>query len=75
MMNVGMLWLDDAKNRSIAEKVERAAAYYQQKYGKVPDYCLVSEESITEVLTIGQVQVHPAKNIRPEHFWIGINQG
>ena len=73
-MNIGMLWLDDAKNRTVEEKVARAAAYYVQKYGQSPNFCLINEASLLETVTIGDVKVQPAKNILPQHLWIGIHQ-
>ena len=73
-MNIGMMWLDDNKNRSFEEKVKRAAAYYQQKYGQVPNLCMVSEQSLAEVTSIDDIKVQPANFVRPFHFWIGIHQ-
>lgn len=70
-MDIGMMWLDDAKNRTIEEKISRAAAYYQQKYGRKPDFCLINEGSFVEGLNLEQIDVRPAKHIRPAHFLIG----
>ena len=64
-MNIGMMWLDDVKDRSLEEKVERAAAYYQQKYGHMPNLCMVSESSLAEDTVFGEIKVQPAKFVRP----------
>ena len=40
-MNVGMLWFDNDPRTALTAKVARAADYYRQKYGLVPDLCLV----------------------------------
>jgi hypothetical protein len=40
-MNLGMLWFDNDPKASLDVKVERAAAYYQHKYGKTPTLCFV----------------------------------
>ena len=40
-MNVGMLWFDNDPRTALTAKVARAANYYRQKYGLVPDLCLV----------------------------------
>ena len=40
-MNLGMLWFDNDPKASLEVKVERAAAYYQHKYGKTPTLCFV----------------------------------
>ena len=46
-MNIGMLWLDTDRKRSLDEKVQRAAEYYQDKYGRLPDLCFVNSKSMT----------------------------
>lgn len=71
-MNVGMLWLDDTKNRTLAEKVERAAEYYQNKYGRSPELCLVNTALLAEKQTIGQIEVAPAKTVMPAYLWLGM---
>ncbi len=40
-MDIGMLWFDNDRKSSIPSKVEKAARYYQKKYGKNPDICYV----------------------------------
>ena len=40
-MKIGMLWFDSDPKAGLAEKVERAAAYYHSKYGKIPTVCFV----------------------------------
>jgi hypothetical protein len=73
-MNVGMLWLDDDKRTTIEEKISRAAAYYQHKFGQAPDTCLVNTGVLKEELDVGAIHVSPARNVLPHHFWIGIDQ-
>ena len=46
-MNVGMLWLDDDAKRPLEEKVTRAVEYYEQKYGQLPELCLVNPTQLT----------------------------
>jgi hypothetical protein len=70
-MDVGMLWLDADSQRTIEEKVERAADYYRQKYGSAPDLCLVNKGMLAEERQIGLVQVQPAGNVLVHHFWLG----
>ncbi len=41
-MNAGMLWLDDDKQRPLEERVSRAADYYREKYGRLPELCLAA---------------------------------
>ena len=45
-MDIGMLWFDNDQKSSIPSKVERAARYYQKKYGKNPDLCYVHPKMV-----------------------------
>lgn len=72
-MNVGMMWLDDDKSRTLEEKVERAADYYRHKYGKKPNVCYVNERAVEGELKVDKVVVLPAGHVRPQHLWIGIH--
>jgi hypothetical protein len=40
-MDIGMLWFDNDKQDDLRIKIERAAAYYRNKYGKTPNLCFV----------------------------------
>jgi hypothetical protein len=71
-MNVGMLWLDDDRNRSLDEKVNRAVEYYREKYGRMPEMCLVNKGMLAEEKQVGKVNVQPIANILPHHFWLGM---
>jgi len=71
-MNIGMLWLDDDRKRSLEEKVRRAAEHYRNKYGRNPELCLVSENmGVTEKL-VGRVEVKAVSTVIPYHFWLGM---
>ena len=72
-MNVGMLWLDTDKSRSLDEKVLRAIEYYQDKYGRLPELCLVNSRVIAEAKSVGQVKVEAARTVLPDHFWLGMS--
>jgi hypothetical protein len=72
MMNVGMLWLDDDKKRPFDEKVKRAVDYYKNKYGRLPELCLVNSGMISEEKKVGKVAVQPIKTVLPNHFWLGM---
>lgn len=67
-----MLWLDDDRKLSLEEKVLRAAAYYKDKYGRLPDLCLVNRGSATEQTVVGQIEIRPAANVLPHHFLVGM---
>lgn len=40
-MNIGMLWFDNDPKSNLDIKIERAARYYREKYGKAPTLCFV----------------------------------
>ncbi|MBK7893923.1 MAG: hypothetical protein WAS33_00145 [Candidatus Promineifilaceae bacterium] len=71
-MNVGMLWLDDDRNRSLDEKVSRAVEYYAEKYGRMPELCLVNKTMLVEEMLVGKVSVQPQSAILPHYFWLGM---
>ena len=71
-MNVGMLWLDTDKNRTLDEKVVRAAEYYENKYGYLPELCLVNSSVIEGSKAVGHIKVEAAKTVLPNHFWLGM---
>ncbi len=71
MLDVGMLWLDDSKNRSFEEKLLRAVDYYRDKYGRVPNLCLVNKKMLEDEKKIGGIQVRPVANVLLHHFWLG----
>ena len=71
-MNVGMLWLDADQVRTFDEKVNRAAEYYEEKYGRFPELCYVNSKMLAEERNVGRVEVKPIKNIQFNHFWLGM---
>ncbi len=71
-MDVGMLWLDSDRQRSFDEKVNRAAEYYLEKYGRSPELCLVNTQSLSEKKKVGQIEVQPVRTVSPHHFWLGM---
>lgn len=71
-MRIGMMWLDDDKGISLEEKIRRAADYYRNKYGRSPDLCYVNTRALAEERRVGQIEVLPARNVLPHHFWMGM---
>jgi hypothetical protein len=75
-MNVGMLWYDNDPRTALNIKVERAADYYRQKYGRIPDLCLVHPTMLgahpEQMLgRAGKVALRSNRAILPGHLWIG----
>lgn len=73
-MDFGMLWLDDDRKRPLAEKVRRAAEYYENKYGEVPNYCLVNMAMAEDEMTVDAIEVAPTRTVLPYHLWLGIRR-
>lgn len=72
-MNTGMLWLDDDSRRSFDDKIMRAAEYYQEKYGRFPELCLVNIKMLAEEnKKVGRIEVQPTRMVLPHHFLLGM---
>lgn len=74
-MNIGMLWFDNDPDTPLSLKVQKAAEYYQKKYGRLPDTCLVHPAMLADAqLHVDRIIVQPLKTLRPNHLWLGINE-
>jgi len=74
-MIIGMLWFDNSA-LSLAEKVRKAAKYYQKKYGRIPDLCLVHPSMVGDqkLEEIEGITVRPYRPVLPHHLWIGVEE-
>ena len=86
-MNIGMLWFDNDPKLGLDAKIERAASYYSEKYGKPPTVCFVHPSMIPEIdkgdtsdaravkvnASSGGLMVRSNQTVLPNHFWIGVN--
>lgn len=73
-MHTGMLWFDNSPSTLIT-KIQRAVEYYQKKYGRTPDLCLVHPSLLEKdqgTITIDKLTVRPYRPVLPGHIWIGI---
>jgi hypothetical protein len=80
MMSIGMLWFDNDPKTDLPLKIRRAAAFYQDKYGKAPNLCFVHPCMIPTPKADNQdeydcegIQVRANRSILPNHIWIGSN--
>lgn len=74
-MNIGMLWFDNDPKAGLETKLERAAIYYQKKYGKTPDLCFVHPSMLgQDKPPLSPIEVRPSRSVLPHHFWIGVHQ-
>ena len=80
-MNIGMLWFDNDPKTGLDAKIERAASYYRNKYGKRPNVCFIhptmasieASEGTDSVIRKGELIVRTSPSVLPNHFWIGVN--
>jgi hypothetical protein len=80
-MNIGMLWFDNDTKVDFFTRIERAALYYRQKYGKTPTVCYVhpsmlpqhAESTAHSPVKSGNIEVRENQSVLPNHFWIGVN--
>lgn len=71
----GMLWFDNTPQKDLAAKLAEAAAYYQAKYGAVPNAAQVhpSTPLPTDVGAHGvRLMITPSRSILPNHILIGV---
>jgi len=80
-MNIGMLWFDNDAKTDLGQKIQRAAIYYAQRYGKQPDLCYVHPSMAPELgrgrdslsIDCGGIEVKTTKSVLPNHLWIGMS--
>ncbi len=74
-MKTGLLIYDDDPKADRAEKVRRAAARYQAKYGEAPTACYVHPSMLTEgELAVQGIDILAWRSILPNHLWLGIGE-
>ena len=73
MIKTGMLWLDDNSRHPFSAKVERAIAYYKEKYGRYPNVCYIHPSCMPKALSLERpIDIRTAKDVLPHHFLLGI---
>jgi hypothetical protein len=73
-MNIGMLWYDNDPQKTLDDKVDQAATYYHEKYGKSPDLCFVHPSMAAEdPRNEGTVEIRSSGSVLPNYFWIGVD--
>jgi hypothetical protein len=73
-MEIGMLWYDGDPSRRMDEKVERAATYYRNKYGRSPNLCLIHPQTAgqSSIVPNARIEVRFSDLVLRDHFWVGI---
>lgn len=73
-MHTGIRWFDNSKE-PLTVKIQRAAEYYEKKFGRKPDLVLVHPsmlESNQRQLEVNKLTVRPYRPVLPGDIWIGI---
>ena len=74
-MHTGMLWFDNSQT-ALTVKIQKAVDYYNKKYGRSPDLCLVHPSMLNDSersqLEVNKLTVRPYRPVLPGHIWIGI---
>ncbi len=74
-MNTGMLWFDNDSKTDLPTKIERAAAYYQKKYGTKPDLCFVHPSMMNEeAARAAGIEIKTTRSVLPHHLWLGVQE-
>jgi hypothetical protein len=71
MMKVGLLWYDADPKRACQMKIDDAAERYLEKFGVPPNACHVNPR---DKVSHPWLAVVANKAIRPNHFWLGIDE-
>ena len=73
-MDWGLLWYDDTANRPLEDKIARAAAHFEKKYGQPPTICFVNPTAKNGAHQVGGIQIQPLKVVMPNCLWIGVGE-
>ncbi len=74
-MEFGLLWYDDTTTRSLEDKVTRAAAQYEHKFGQPPTVCFINPAMLNgngKAAEANGVRIETLRTVLPNHFWVGI---
>lgn len=83
-MTNGLLWFDDDPHKRLEDKVLKAAAHYERKYGQRPDLCVVHPSTFAgrgngngngaHARRAGSVEIRPGRSVLPDHLWLGLDE-
>lgn len=72
-MNIGMLWFDNDPKDTPAEKIRKAAVYYEKKYGQKVNACMV-HPTMGAPETVDEIKVKVSTSILINHLFLGVEQ-
>ena len=73
-MKIGMLWFDNDPKTALSAKIIKAAQYYTDKYGRVPNLCLVHPSALEKPVELTAIAVRPYRPVLPGHLWLGVEE-
>lgn len=74
-MHTGLLWYDNDPLTTLSVKIQKAMDYYNKKFGRKPDLCLVHPSMMEGGkihFELGKLIIRPYRPVMPGHFWIGV---
>jgi hypothetical protein len=76
-VKTGLLWFDDDPRKQLEDKVKRAVAHYERKYGQSPTLCFVHPSAFDGngqrgVKKASGVEIRSGRSVLPDHFWLGV---
>lgn len=72
-MHEGMLWFDNSDQRTLSDKIARAAKFYEFRYGHAPTLCFVNPLwGDVATLKLDNIEVHVTNSVLPNYFWLGV---
>lgn len=74
-MHTGLLWFDNDAKTTLSVKIQKAMDYYNKKFGRMPDLCLVHPsmmENGKKQMELGKLAIRPYRTVLPGHLWIGV---
>jgi|SRR5919205_297691 hypothetical protein len=84
-MRSGLLWYDGSLKKTVEQKITEAAEYFQKKYGRLPELCIVHPDFVKalerlpivppdHVIVLGkEIVVRSWKSIPTGHYWLGFD--
>jgi hypothetical protein len=74
-MDVGMMWFDEERGTELRARIDRAARYYKDKYGRTPNLCYIHPRTAEgEVRAKAEIEVRTSQSVQPDYFWLGLKE-
>lgn len=78
-MNLGMLWFDGSKDKSVTDKAVDGAQFYALKYNRIPNLCFVNPKMMPtdadgkpmQSFRRGDLEIRSNRSVQPNYFWLG----